>query len=117
MPKVRKPEVTSAIGTAPAELRNPDHRIWLSGSQSASWLVRQGLDPLGSHRKQFADLLPLSRHHAAVMLWVQSAGLTQSFGSNTKYPDWAAVRAAGIPASGGRRVMAELEQYTKTMQD
>lgn len=51
------------------------------------------------------------------MLWVQSAGLTQSFGSNTKYPDWAAVRAAGIPASGGRRVMAELEQYTKTMQD
>ena len=103
MPKLRSKPLTA--GRAPDELRNPDHAVWRSARATVEWMDRAGMDRRG---RTFADDAPLTRHHVVARLWALEAGLTRDLANGSAWPDWSAMRAAGIPADSGARILERM---------
>lgn len=99
-------------GSAPEELRNPDHAVWRSARAAAEWLDRAGL---GLH--DLTASAPLTRHHDAAIMWARAKGLTRVLSTGASWPDWAAMRAAGIPADSGARLVEFLGWAGVTVED
>ena len=91
MPRLRAPK--RASGAPPAALVQPEDAAWNSVSSTRRWYQAEGL-------LVPADIAdgPLSRHRQAVRSWAVAVGFSRLYGDSARLlPDWAQVRAAGVP--------------------
>jgi hypothetical protein len=103
VPRVR---VASApIGELPRELTDRHDPLWESIPRVKAWLVKHGVAGF-----DVAAHGPLNRHALAVRGWVQSHDWVRVSTAGHRNPDWARLRAAGVPPGCAAVILERMER-------
>jgi hypothetical protein len=107
--RLRRRESLNGSAGIPEALLDPQHRVWLSAGSVARW-CEQNLITIARR-----DIGPLDNQHQAAIAYALASGLVRVLPSGVPWPDWAALRAEGIPVSSSARSVERLEHAGVTV--